>query len=126
MGELHDKILRRSIELEEETVRILQEMIAGDLSDAGWRSGEVREALDLCLACKGCADDCPTSLDVATLKSEFLAHHYRRRLRPRIHYSLGRLPTWLRLGARAPGLVNLLLQRAPRLVGLIGGFSTWR
>ena len=87
--------------------RLLQEMVAGSLAEDGWRSTEVREALDLCLACRGCVSQCPTSVDMATYKSEFLHHHYRRRLRPLSHYSLGWLPLWLRLARpRVPWLVN--------------------
>jgi FAD/FMN-containing dehydrogenase/Fe-S oxidoreductase len=86
--------------------RLLQEMVAGSLSGAGWRSREVRDALDLCLACRGCATACPTSVDMASYKAEFLHHHYGRRLRPLSHYSLGWLPLWLRLGTGASWLVN--------------------
>jgi Fe-S oxidoreductase len=60
--------------------------------DDGWRSAAVRDALDLCLACKGCKTDCPANVDMATYKAEFLAHHYAGRLRPRSHYALGWLP----------------------------------
>ena len=67
---------------------------------------EVRDALDLCLACRGCVSQCPTGVDMAAYKSEFLDHHYRRRLRPLSHYSLGWLPLWLKLTARVPRLVN--------------------
>ena len=86
--------------------RLLQEMVAGSLADDGWASTEVREALDLCLACRGCVSQCPTSVDMATYKSEFLHHHYQRRLRPLSHYSLGWLPLWLGLTTRFPWLVN--------------------
>ena len=48
----------------------------------GWRSEEVKQSLDLCLACKGCKSDCPVSVDVATYKAEFLSHYYEGRLRP--------------------------------------------
>lgn len=89
--------------------RLLQEMMAGSLADDGWRSEAVREVLDLCLGCKGCLSECPTSVDMATYRSEFLAQHYRGRLRPRTHYSLGWLPLWLRLGSRMPRLANALL-----------------
>ena len=95
--------------------RLLQEMVAGSLADEGWGSREVRDALDLCLACRGCASDCPTGVDMATYKSEFLDHHYRRRLRPLSHYSLGWLPLWLKLTARIPRLVNLVTRS--RLTG---------
>ncbi len=75
--------------------RLLFEMLDGHedgpLHD-GWRSTAVRDALDLCLACKGCKVDCPANVDMATYKAEFLAHHYAGRLRPRSHYALGWLP----------------------------------
>lgn len=74
----------------------------------------MRDALDLCLACKGCKSDCPTGVDMATYKAEFLAHHYAGRLRPAAHYSMGWLPVWARLSRPAPRLVNSLLH-APGL-----------
>ena len=77
--------------------RVLQEMVNGEVVRDGWRSPEVHEALDLCLACKGCSTDCPTGVDMATYKAEALHQKYRRRLRPRSHYALGRLPRWARL-----------------------------
>ncbi|MGW0710175.1 FAD-binding and (Fe-S)-binding domain-containing protein [Streptomyces sp. NPDC002643] len=92
---------------------VLQEMLNGELV-GGWRSPAVAEALDLCLGCKGCASDCPTGIDMAAYKAEALHQKYRGRPRPRSHYTLGRLPMWARLAARAPRLVNLLL-RTPGL-----------
>jgi FAD/FMN-containing dehydrogenase/Fe-S oxidoreductase len=88
--------------------RVLQEAVNGSLV-RGLAAPEVREALDLCLACKGCASDCPTGVDMATYKAEVLHQTYRGRLRPLSHYSLGWLPRWVALGARAPGLANRLL-----------------
>lgn len=52
--------------------RVLQEMIDGRLVKDGWRSPEVHEALDLCLSCKGCLNDCPTGIDMAAYKAEVL------------------------------------------------------
>ncbi|QYN32998.1 FAD-binding oxidoreductase [Pseudonocardia sp. DSM 110487] len=87
--------------------RVLQELIRGDRPD--WRAPEVHEALDLCLSCKGCTSDCPTGIDMPTYKSEVLHRAYRGRLRPRSHYSLGRLPRWARMVGRAAPLANGLL-----------------
>jgi len=88
--------------------RVLQEAVNGSLV-GGLAAPEVREALDLCLACKGCVSDCPTGVDMATYKAEALHQAYRGRLRPAAHYSLGWLPRWVALGARAPRLANRLL-----------------
>lgn len=89
--------------------RLLQDLMRGELSD-GWRSPELHEALDLCLACKGCASDCPTGVDMATYKAEALHQRYRGRLRPRSHYSLGRLPLWISRARFGRPLMNRLLR----------------
>jgi FAD/FMN-containing dehydrogenase/Fe-S oxidoreductase len=93
--------------------RVLQEMVVGTHVRGGWRSPEVHEVLDLCLQCKGCSVDCPTGVDMANYKAEVLHQTYRRRLRPRSHYSLGWLPRWARLASRAPRLTNALLRFGP-------------
>ncbi|NEK85027.1 FAD-binding oxidoreductase [Blastococcus saxobsidens] len=95
--------------------RVLQEMLAPGGPVKDWRSPEVHDALDLCLSCKGCSSDCPTGVDMASYKAEVLHQSYRRRLRPMSHYTLGRLPFWADLAARAPKLVNAVL--ASRLGG---------
>jgi Fe-S oxidoreductase len=86
--------------------RLLQEMIRSDSPIERWRSEEVKESLDLCLACKGCRGDCPVRVDIATYKAEFLHQHYRHRLRPRQAYALGLIDKWARIAARAPQLAN--------------------
>src|ERR1019366_2207764 len=93
-----------------------------------WRNKEVFEALELCLSCKGCAVDCPTHVDMATYKSEFLFHYYAKRLRPRSAYALGLIPWSGRVAAKIPKLANALLQN--RLTGALmkhlGGISQRR
>ncbi|MFJ5718618.1 FAD-binding and (Fe-S)-binding domain-containing protein [Streptomyces sp. NPDC093149] len=93
--------------------RLLHEMLAGEVITDGWRSEEVRDALDLCLACKGCRGDCPVGVDMATYKAEFLHHHYRGRLRPAAHYTMGRLPGWLRVAAPFAPVLNALARIGP-------------
>jgi Fe-S oxidoreductase len=107
--------------------RVLQEAVNGTLV-RGLAAAEVHEALDLCLACKGCASDCPTGVDMATYKAEVLHQRYRRHLRPAAHYTLGWLPRWAALAARAPRTVNRLLA-SPALGGLakrLGGVDARR
>lgn len=88
--------------------RVLQELANGSMV-RGWRSPEVLDSLDLCLSCKACSSECPTGVDMATLKAEALFQRYRHRPRPAAHYSLGWLPRWARLASVAPGLVNRLM-----------------
>jgi Fe-S oxidoreductase len=100
---------------------VLQEMLAPGGPVRDWRSPEVHDALDLCLSCKGCSRDCPTGVDMASYKAEVLHQSYRRRLRPRAHYTLGRLPMWADLAARTPRLVNAVL--TSRLGGRLAKWS---
>jgi FAD/FMN-containing dehydrogenase/Fe-S oxidoreductase len=107
---------------------LLAEMINGELITDGWRSEEVRESLDLCLSCKGCLSDCPVDVDMATYKSEFYHQHYKGRLRPASHYSMGWLPLWSRFAGAAPRAANAVL-RSPVLAKLlkrIGGIAEER
>ncbi len=89
--------------------KLLVELFQGDVTEASWRNETVRAALDLCLSCKGCATDCPTHVDMAAYKAEFLSHYYRGRLRPRSMYAFGLLPWMLRIGTRVPRFANALL-----------------
>jgi FAD/FMN-containing dehydrogenase/Fe-S oxidoreductase len=90
---------------------LLFEMLQGEaIGRKGWRDPYVKEALDLCLACKGCKGDCPVSVDIATYKAEFLSHYYARRLRPRSAYALGLFHLWARLASHAPGLANAAME----------------
>lgn len=90
--------------------RLLWEVLQGDVLTDGWRNRELREALDLCLACKGCKSDCPVNVDMATYKAEFLAHHYRGRLRPLPAYTMGWIHRWARVGSLVPRVANRVTQ----------------
>src|SRR5207248_8146199 len=107
---------------------LLNEMLRGELVRDEWRDEHVRQALDLCLACKGCKADCPVNVDVATYKAEFLAHYYRGRLRPRSAYAMGLIPWTARLARRLPALANLFTQ-TPGLADIVkraGGLAPER
>ncbi|MFF5986817.1 FAD-binding and (Fe-S)-binding domain-containing protein [Prauserella flavalba] len=106
---------------------LLFEMMRGETITDGWRSTEVRDALDLCLACKGCLSDCPVNVDMASYKAEFLHQHYARRVRPPSHYSLGFLPLWARLASAMPRVANGVLgSRLAPLVKRLGGITPER
>ena len=104
--------------------RMLFEMMhASNLKD-GWRDESVKESLDLCLACKGCKDECPVRVDMASYKAEFLSHYYEGRLRPAAAYALGLIYWESRLASLVPGLANFFTQTpgvsdaAKRLAGI--------
>jgi Fe-S oxidoreductase len=103
-------------------------MLQGDVITDGWRSEEVRDALDLCLACKGCRSDCPVNVDMATYKAEFLSHHYEHRIRPMAHYSMGWIPLWARLAGAMPRTVNAVMKPRPLAAALkaVGGIDAQR
>ena len=85
--------------------RVLQDVAAGHLPVT---DPAVTEALDLCLACKGCARDCPTGVDMATYKAHTLHEQYAGKRRPRSHYALGRLPKWAAM--TPPRVANRMLR----------------
>ena len=101
--------------------RLLFEMVKGEALHDGWQSEAVRDALDLCLACKGCKGECPVHVDMAAYKAEFLSHYYANgHRRARSDYALGLVYKWARLAARAPGLANVATQ-TPGLRALTHG-----
>src|SRR5688500_15600440 len=86
---------------------------SGETITAGWESEEVKHALDLCLACKACKSECPVSVDMASYKAEFLAHHYQRRSRPVRAMLFGHIDSWAALASHAPRLINALASTGP-------------
>lgn len=99
--------------------RLLFEMLRGEVITDGWQSKEVADGLELCLACKGCTNDCPVDVDMPTYKAEFRYHHYKswRRRRNRHAYAFGFIDQVARLASRMPELVNLVT-RTPGLAHL--------
>jgi FAD/FMN-containing dehydrogenase/Fe-S oxidoreductase len=95
-------------------VRLLGELLRGEVLQDLWSNEHVKAALDLCLACKSCKSECPVQVDMATYKAEFFSHYYETHPRPRQARSMGSIHRWARLASHAPRVVNLL-NRAPIL-----------
>jgi FAD/FMN-containing dehydrogenase/Fe-S oxidoreductase len=108
--------------------RLLFEMMEGDVITNGWRNEHVKEALDLCLACKGCKSECPVNVDMATYKAEFLSHYYEGRVRPRTAYAMGWIYWWARAASPMARLVNFVTRTPPfsSIVKAIGGIAQQR
>ncbi len=101
--------------------RVLQELTRANKNSLdGWSSPEVRDALDLCLSCKACSSDCPTGVDIAEAKSELIDEHYRGRIRPFTHYSIGWLPRWLPLIGWFSSIANIGAR-----IGLLRRVADW-
>ena len=98
--------------------RLLFEMLQGNPLQGGWKNEEVKDALDLCLSCKGCKGDCPVNVDMAAYKAEFLSHYYEGRLRPRHAYASGLIFQWARMASIAPWAANFVAH-APVLSGML-------
>ena len=98
--------------------RLLQEMLRGEVITDGWASEDVKEALEGCLACKGCRSDCPTHTDMAAYKAEFLSHYYEHHRRPRQALSMGRIGEWAPRAALFPRLTNLLAPVGKAIAGI--------
>ncbi len=108
--------------------RLLVEMFQGETTAATWRNDDIKDALDLCLSCKGCLTDCPTRVDIASYKAEFLSHYYDGRRRPRSMVALGLLPWVARAMSRVTWLPNATL-RLPgigRAIRAVAGVTTAR
>ncbi|MCA9872001.1 MAG: FAD-binding protein, partial [Anaerolineales bacterium] len=104
------KVTREEAHSTRGRARLLFEMLEGETLSDGWRDENVKEALDLCLACKGCKGDCPVNVDIATYKAEFLAHYYEENARPRSAYAFGLIYWWSRLASLLPGVANFFTQ----------------
>ncbi len=87
---------------------LLHEMIRGEIITDGWNNQSIADSLEHCLSCKACQHECPTQVDIAAYKSEFMAAHYQHKRRPFYHHVLGHIGALLPTLARAPNVTNYL------------------
>ncbi|MEP7278330.1 MAG: FAD-linked oxidase C-terminal domain-containing protein [Bacteroidota bacterium] len=86
---------------------------------------EIYEVMDLCLSCKGCKSECPSNVDVAKLKAEFMQHYYDANGVPFRSRLIANFSSSARLGALLPGVYNFMMTNPgiSRLVKKFSGFA---
>lgn len=89
---------------------------------------EIYEVMDLCLSCKGCKSECPSNVDVAKLKAEFLQHYYDANGVPFRAKLIAGFNRSARLGSLAPGIYNFMMTNTvvSKWVKRLSGFATQR
>ncbi|SEJ48756.1 MULTISPECIES: FAD-binding and (Fe-S)-binding domain-containing protein [unclassified Variovorax] len=81
--------------------------VSGQLGPDAFTSEAMYETMDLCVGCKGCKRDCPTGVDMAKMKVEFLAHYKGRHGHTLKDLIVGRLPDYAHVASSVPWLMNL-------------------
>jgi FAD/FMN-containing dehydrogenase/Fe-S oxidoreductase len=88
---------------------ILREFLSRKSPDP-WDHKEIYDILDLCLGCKGCKSECPSGVDIAKMKSEFLQHWYDKHGVPLRTLLIAYISTFNRLGSFVPEIYNFFLK----------------
>jgi FAD/FMN-containing dehydrogenase/Fe-S oxidoreductase len=104
---------------------LLRALLYGTLPDKKYTQKILYEALDLCLACKGCKSECPSKVDMAKLKYEFLYRYYsfsgfNSNFRPVRDYLFAYIGLLAQIGYRFAGIVNFTLRNQ------IARYAAWK
>ncbi|HET7896811.1 MAG TPA: FAD-linked oxidase C-terminal domain-containing protein, partial [Flavisolibacter sp.] len=107
---------------------ILREMLTHSTKANRFDHKEIKEVMDLCISCKGCKSECPSNVDMAKLKAEFLQHYYDANGVPFRTKLIANFSKSSKLGAIVPGLYNFAMT-APVVSSLVkktSGFAVRR
>lgn len=107
---------------------LLREYLNGRIDTGSCNAKEVYKILDLCLSCKGCKSECPSNIDMAKLKAEFLQHYYDICGIPLRSWLISRLPSIHKISSRFPGFYNVIMGNKlfSNTIKRFMGFSTMR
>ncbi|MCF0058292.1 FAD-binding and (Fe-S)-binding domain-containing protein [Dyadobacter sp. CY356] len=107
---------------------ILREMLTNSPKENRFDNKEIKEVYDLCLACKGCKGECPSNVDVAKLKMEFLQHYHDEHGVPLRSWLVGNFSKLNGLASYVPWAYNLIYKNAPlrKIANTIVGFHPER
>lgn len=104
---------------------ILREFLTHSDKPNRYDNKEIYEVMDLCLSCKGCKSECPSNVDVAKLKAEFLQHYYDANGVPFRSRLIANFAASARLGSLMPGLYNKVVKGrlTGRWIRQLSGFA---
>ena len=101
--------------------RLFFELLKGEVIHDAWQNEQVKDSLDLCLSCKGCKTDCPTNVNIARYKTEFLSRYYSEKRRPIMESMIGRIGEWLPYATHFSPVLNYAMGNS--LVRKVGTFA---
>lgn len=107
---------------------ILREFLSNSQKNNPFDHREIYEVLDLCLSCKGCKSECPSNVDMAKMKAEFLQQYYDLHRIPVRTWIIANIAGIQKLGMAIPWLFNFLITQKilSKLLKKILGFATSR
>ena len=117
---------------EQDTTRaranILREILTNSTKENPFNSHEIKEVMDLCISCKGCKSECPSNVDMAKMKGEFLQHYYEANGIPFRTKLIGNFTNMNKLVAKVPGLYNFGVSNSitAQIIKSIIGFAKKR
>jgi FAD/FMN-containing dehydrogenase/Fe-S oxidoreductase len=116
---------------EKTTTRARANILREFLSKKGvdpWNHREIIEVLDLCLSCKGCKSECPSNVDMAKMKAEYLQHWYDKNGIPARSLLIAWFPAINRIGSLLPLIYNYIMSAGilSNLIKKMTGFATER
>ena len=86
----------------------LRGLMSGQLSENSWKDKELFKILDLCLECKACKSECPSNVDMAKLKYEYMYQFYKRNKLPIAQKIIGNINTLSKIGSRTSAITNFI------------------
>ncbi len=107
---------------------ILREFLTHSTKENRYNHKEIYDVMSLCLSCKACKSECPSNVDMAKLKAEFLQHYYDANGIPFRSKLIANFTAGARLGSIAPGLYNFVMNNklTSSIVKGVSGFAQKR
>lgn len=106
------KITAREVDSTRGRANVMRELLTNPQTEKIFDQKEILEALDLCISCKGCKSECPSSVDMARYKAEFMQHHYDVSGTPIRAFLIARMSIIEKIGSIAPSIYNFFISNS--------------